>query len=108
MFYLELLRALEVTLSRWSRLLLQSLAPTNPHWARMVGYSPFSLWVIHMVGIISVRIAVVFKIILRKSYFFIAKPQAAILNGLVWWPEQKKRIAPLSFLHGCRKRRLEY
>jgi hypothetical protein len=23
--------------------LLQSLAPTNPHWARVVGYGPFSL-----------------------------------------------------------------
>jgi hypothetical protein len=21
--------------------------PTNPHWARVVGYGPFSLWVIH-------------------------------------------------------------
>jgi hypothetical protein len=24
-----------------------SLTPTNPHWARVVGYGPFSLWVIH-------------------------------------------------------------
>jgi hypothetical protein len=24
---------------------LQSLAPTNPHWARVVGYGPFSLCV---------------------------------------------------------------
>jgi hypothetical protein len=23
------------------------LAPTNPHWARLVGYGPFSLCVIH-------------------------------------------------------------
>jgi hypothetical protein len=30
-YYLELLRASEGTLSRWSRLHLQSLAPTNPH-----------------------------------------------------------------------------
>jgi hypothetical protein len=44
---LELLRASEGTLSRWSRLHLQSIAPTNPHWARMVGYGPFSLYVIH-------------------------------------------------------------
>jgi hypothetical protein len=41
------LRASEGTLSRWSRLLLQSLTPTNLHWARVVGYGPFSLWVIH-------------------------------------------------------------
>jgi hypothetical protein len=40
------LRASEGTLSRWSRLLLQSLAPTNPHWARVVAYCPFSLCVI--------------------------------------------------------------
>jgi hypothetical protein len=35
-------RASEGTLSRWSRLHLQSLAPTNPHLARVVGYGPFS------------------------------------------------------------------
>jgi hypothetical protein len=29
---------------------LQSLAPTNPHWARVVGYGPFSLCVIHKEG----------------------------------------------------------
>jgi hypothetical protein len=49
-YYLELLRASEGTLSRWSRLHLQSLAPTNPHWGRVVGYGPFSLWVIHKEG----------------------------------------------------------
>jgi hypothetical protein len=26
---------------------LQSLAPTNPHWAHVVDYGPFSLLVIH-------------------------------------------------------------
>jgi hypothetical protein len=36
--YLELLRTSEGTLSRWSRLHLQSLAPTNPHWAHVMGY----------------------------------------------------------------------
>jgi hypothetical protein len=46
-YHLELLRASEGTLSHWSRLHLQSLAPANPHWARVVGYGPFSLWVIH-------------------------------------------------------------
>jgi hypothetical protein len=32
---------------------MQSLAPTNPHWARVVGYAygPFSLWVIHKEGL---------------------------------------------------------
>jgi hypothetical protein len=39
------------TLSRWSRLHLQSLAHTNPHWARVVGYGPFSLWLIHKEGL---------------------------------------------------------
>jgi hypothetical protein len=47
LYYLELLCASEGTLSRWSRVLLQSLTSTNPHWARVVGYGPFSLWVIH-------------------------------------------------------------
>jgi hypothetical protein len=46
-YYLELLRASEVTLSYWSRLHLQSLAPAKPHWARVEGYGPFSLCVIH-------------------------------------------------------------
>jgi hypothetical protein len=50
-YYLELLRASEGTLSRWSRLHLQSLAPTNPHWVRVVGYGPFFLWVIHKEGL---------------------------------------------------------
>jgi hypothetical protein len=45
-YYLELLRALEGTLSRWSQH-LQSLALTNLHWARVEGYGPFSLCVIH-------------------------------------------------------------
>jgi hypothetical protein len=47
MYYRELLRASEGTLSRWSQLYLQSLAPTNPHWVRMMGYDPFTLFVIH-------------------------------------------------------------
>jgi hypothetical protein len=49
-YYLELLRASESTLSGWSRLHLTSLAPTNPHWAHVVGYGPFFLYVIHKEG----------------------------------------------------------
>jgi hypothetical protein len=45
-----LLRASEGTLS-WFRLHLQSLAPSNLHWARVVGYGPFSLCVIHKEGL---------------------------------------------------------
>jgi hypothetical protein len=41
-YYLELLRASEGTLSRWSRLHLQSLAPSNPYLAHVVDYGPFS------------------------------------------------------------------
>jgi hypothetical protein len=43
--------ASEGTLSHWSRLYLQSLTPTNPHWARVVGYGPFSLCIIHKEGL---------------------------------------------------------
>jgi hypothetical protein len=50
-YYLELLPALEGTLSRWSRLHLQLLAPNNPHWARVVGCGPFSLCEIHKEGL---------------------------------------------------------
>jgi hypothetical protein len=49
--YLELLRVSEGTLSRGSRLHLQSLAPINPHWARVMDYVPFSLCVIHKEGL---------------------------------------------------------
>jgi hypothetical protein len=34
-----------------SRLHLQSLAPTNPHWVRVVGYGPVTLCVIHREGL---------------------------------------------------------
>jgi hypothetical protein len=50
-FIINILRASEATLSRWSRLHLQSLAPINPHWARLVGYGPFFLYVIHKEGL---------------------------------------------------------
>jgi hypothetical protein len=50
-YYLELFRASEGALSRWTRLHLQSLAPTNPLWARVMGYGPFSLCVIHKEGL---------------------------------------------------------
>jgi hypothetical protein len=48
-YYLEF-HVSDGTLSRWSRLYSQSLAPTNPHTAHVVGYGPFSLWVIHKEG----------------------------------------------------------
>jgi hypothetical protein len=51
MYYLELLRASEGTVSCWSRLHVKSLAPTNPHWARVVGYGPFSLCLSHKEGL---------------------------------------------------------
>jgi hypothetical protein len=50
-YYLELLRASEGTLSRWSWLHLQSLAPMKPHWARVVGYGPLCLCVSHKEGL---------------------------------------------------------
>jgi hypothetical protein len=49
-FYLKVLCASEVTLSQ-SQLLLQLLAPTNLHLARIVGYRLFSLHVIHKEGL---------------------------------------------------------
>jgi hypothetical protein len=50
-YYLDLLRASEGTLSLLSRLYLRLLAPTNPQWARAVGYGLFSLYVIHKEGL---------------------------------------------------------
>jgi hypothetical protein len=45
----RILRASEGTLSRWSRLHFNSLAPTLPHWARSgsLSYDSFSLCDIH-------------------------------------------------------------
>jgi hypothetical protein len=42
-YYLKLLSATKGTLSRWSRLHLQSLEPINTDCARVVCYGPFSL-----------------------------------------------------------------
>jgi hypothetical protein len=50
-YYLELLRVSESTLSCWSRLHLLSLAPTNTSWVRVVDYGPFSLCVIRREGL---------------------------------------------------------
>jgi hypothetical protein len=50
-YYLEILCASESTLSCWSWLYLRSLAPTNLHWARVVGCGPFSLYVINKEGL---------------------------------------------------------
>jgi hypothetical protein len=49
-YHLELLRASEGKLSLFPAA-FASLAPTNPHWARVVGYGPFSLWFIHKEGL---------------------------------------------------------
>jgi hypothetical protein len=48
--YPELIRASGGALSRLFQLHMQSLAPTNPHRARVVGYGPFFLCVIHKEG----------------------------------------------------------
>jgi hypothetical protein len=50
-YYLELHCASEDTLSRLSRLHLQSLAPINPHLARVEHKGPFSLCIIHKKGL---------------------------------------------------------
>jgi hypothetical protein len=44
-------RASEGTLSPSRLLLQQSIAPSDPHWARVVGYGPFSLCVIQKRGL---------------------------------------------------------
>jgi hypothetical protein len=46
-YYLQFLRASEGTLRRWSRLHMQSLAPTNQHWTHVVSYGTFSLWLMY-------------------------------------------------------------
>jgi hypothetical protein len=46
-YYLELRRASEGTLSRWSGCIVS----THSQWVRVVGYGPFSLCVIHKEGL---------------------------------------------------------
>ncbi|CAG9790635.1 unnamed protein product [Diatraea saccharalis] len=59
-YYVELLRASEGALRRWSRLHLQSLIPSNPHWASVEGHVPSSLtqtflmvWIIKLTELIT-------------------------------------------------------
>jgi hypothetical protein len=99
--YLELLRALEGTLSRWFRLYLQSLA-TNPHWARVVGYGPFSVCVIHKEGLYPSSGDINRLMMITTSMEEMKRCYSSFFFSLVWCPGQNKRIAPL-----CRKRRLK-
>jgi hypothetical protein len=68
----ELLRALEGTLSCWPWLNLQSLAPTNQHWARVMGYGPFSLCVIHKKGLCIIIISLLMPPLLGHKVILIA------------------------------------
>jgi hypothetical protein len=70
------------TLSRRSRLHLQSLAPINPHWARVVGYGPLSLCVIHKKGLCAISgdinrlmmsLLVLLYLLITSAVFLIAK-----------------------------------
>jgi hypothetical protein len=83
-YYLELLRASEGTLSRRSRLHLQSLAPTNPHWAHVVGYCPFSLCVIHKKGLCpsSEDINRLMMMMMMTVWWMLMTTNAAGINGL--------------------------
>jgi hypothetical protein len=71
MYYPELLRASEGMLNRWSRLHLQSLAPTNPHWARVVGYGPFFLCIIHKEGLCSSSGDINRLLMMMKMYIYL-------------------------------------
>jgi hypothetical protein len=42
--YITVSRVSEGALSRWSRLMQQSLAPSNLHWAHVVHLVPFSVY----------------------------------------------------------------
>jgi hypothetical protein len=85
---IELLRVSKGTVSRWSWVHLQLLAPTNPHWARVVGYGPFSLCVIHKEGLCPSRdINRLMMITLRPFPFGIGRdhflPLAIVLTHTV-------------------------
>jgi hypothetical protein len=79
-----------------SRLHLQSLAPTNPHWARMVDYGPFSLCVIHKEGLCPSRgdinkLMMMMMMMMMKFSQFIFNICQLVLNlgligNLVWCP----------------------
>jgi hypothetical protein len=53
MIIIFIYKAYEIQIS-WNRLYIfrfTMTSPTNPNWARVVGYGPFSLWVIHKEGL---------------------------------------------------------
>jgi hypothetical protein len=84
-YYLELLRASEGTLSHWSRLHLQSLAPTNPHWARVV-YGPFSLCVIYKEGLCPSSRDINRLMIMMISYIFTSAGKFFLFQSFIFLP----------------------
>jgi hypothetical protein len=101
-YNLELLRASEGTLSCWSRLHLQSLASINPHWAGVVGYGPFSLWIIHKEGLCPSSGDINRLMMMRSKCrsLMLPKPIDFILvfylyskNGAIWCDGRRQSIA---------------
>jgi hypothetical protein len=91
-YYLKLLRASEGTLSRRSRLHLQSLAPTNPLWACVVGYNPFSLCVIHKNGLCpssgDINRLMMLRETRRFSQYFVDSPCGCRVHRVIEEPRQ--------------------
>jgi hypothetical protein len=79
LYCLELLRASEGTLRRWSRLHLQSLAPTNPHWAPVVGSCPVLLMVIHEKGLCPSS-GVINRIMMMMKHLRVGRIYSAVIN----------------------------
>jgi hypothetical protein len=50
-----------------------SESPTNSHWARVVGYGPFSLWVIHKEGLCPSSGDINRLMMMSESAWFIVK-----------------------------------
>jgi hypothetical protein len=71
----------------------RELAPTNPHWARVVGYGPFSVCVIHKEGLCPTSgdinmLMMLYKGLKKNSHFFLfscpSNWQYSVLARLSW------------------------
>jgi hypothetical protein len=96
-YHLELLRASEGTLSRWSRLHLQSLPPTNPHWARVVGYGPFPLWLIHKEGLCPSS-GNINRLMMKYIYLLQGRITTVYMETILLYWGIKYLVAPMKFI----------
>jgi hypothetical protein len=56
------------------------LRTTNPHWARVVGYGPFSFWVIHKEGLCLRSLMMMMIKIRNNNSIFLKSNEASVIT----------------------------